>query len=475
MSEFMEIPEKGDINRKFTEILTSKSEYLDSPDDLIVESFGEVLEYYIKGVCHKINRASQKQYSPTALEDTAILAKGQDANYIPRFPTPFKAIATVTNKNEAGGPDINYPVEQPIISELNDIHIMEDAVTNLIPQGSVDIEIHQEVKTEVLHSSDGKVFQEFVLGGSDVYKFRVYVNDVLWNEAGSFISIDETSQVYHPFYTYTGELSIRFGNNVFGIVPILGAEIKFVIYTTEGSGGSLQVGALLDEYNVAEANNVEIVVKSIVSNGTDQETASEMERSLPFFERSKGALGWSSDYIHSIYKGFSDVIWNNVWGEEEQEAVTGADIDNINMVRVSGYRTVNQAGLGTAVLAWLYAQKKPTNVKFIWHEPNILQFNIVVTGKVDKNINIDEAKAGITKSLNDYYGVDSIIRRTSVIKKEINEDIDGLGYFKNQLPHLKNRTERPEYSLSITGTLVPVNLYDMVTVGVISYNITTVS
>ena len=248
--------------------------------------------------------------------------------------------------------------------------------------------------------------------------------------------------------------------------------MKFIIYHTAGSLGNLQTGAKLEEYNVVSANNVDIELTGVVSQGSDLETVQEMARSLSFFEKSKGALGWDSDYIFSIFQGFPETIWANVWGESKQEEIVGPDIDNINIVFVSAYRESDQVSFGALATAWLDEQKKPANIRFSWQEPNILQFNLIITGKVDKNINIEDSKVKITEGIDKYYGVDSKDRRPSVITKEINEILDTLGVFKDQLPHLTNRTARPEYSLLITGTTSPSAHNDMVSIGVLTFNIT---
>ena len=472
MSQFLEVPESGVIRNKFLEFLTKKDEWLGSEEDVIAQSVGETLEYMGLGFHYRIDRSAQKLYSATALAESTVRAMVQDAGYVPRFPKPFKAKLTITNKNDVGGPNINYAVGQEIISETDNIFVLFEPVISLAPGDSVVVEAHQEIKEEINAISDGGKFQEFSIGIPDIHKLEVYVDDVLWNYADTLVSVDETSQIYLISLIFSGDLIVRFGDNVFGLIPVVDSALKFVIYHTSGSLGNLQTGAKLDEYNVVSANNVDIELSVVILQGSDLETVQEMAKSLSFFEKSKGALGWDSDYVFSIFQGFPETIWANVWGESKQEEVEGPNIDNINIVFVSAYRETDQVSFGDLATAWLDDQKKPSNIRFSWQEPNILQFNLIITGKVDKNINIEDSKVKITEEIDKYYGVNSKDRRPSVITKEINEILDSLEFFKDQLPHLTNRTDRPEYSLSITGITSPTVHNDMVSIGVLTFNIT---
>ena len=167
------------------------------------------------GFHHRIDRSAQKLYSATALDESTIRAMVQDAGYVPRFPKPFKADLTITNKNDVGGPDINYAVGQEIISETDNIFVLFEPVISLAPGDSVIVEAHQEIREEINTVSDGGKFQEFSIGEADIHKLEVYVDDVLWNYADTLVSVDETSQIYLLSLIFSGGLVVRFGNEVY--------------------------------------------------------------------------------------------------------------------------------------------------------------------------------------------------------------------------------------------------------------------
>ena len=471
--DYLNTPAPGEIREKFKQLLAAKASWVGHEEDYIADAHGAHLEFYLDAFFRKANRLFQEFFGATALNDTSILAKVQDAAYVPTPPSPCKVRLKITNKAEQGGASISYPFEQPFLSETGAIYLIQAPVVALAPQAFVLVEAHQLEKSSLSYSSAGGPLQEVLIGDSSVAIFEVKVAGTLWTKGANLLAIDETSQTFIPFYTLTGNLSARFGNDVLGKAPVAGQSIEITIYKTLGKAGSLLVGAGLEEYNVAQASEVLVQVDAVIQAGADQETPEQMLKALPFHELSKGAMGWGDDYRFTVLKYFPAVVWARVWGQAEHEAMTGIpSIDNINNIFVSALWPGNQVNAQSLILPYLKAQKNPVNVKFVWLDPVVVNFNLTLTGKVDKNINIEAAKATIGAALAQYYGEESRYRRVSLIQAELDELIKGLGVFTDQLPHLTNRIERPWFTAAVSGQINPALLNEVIALGTVTYNLT---
>lgn len=102
--------------------------------------------------------------------------------------------------------------------------------------------------SEVVGSSNGASFQEFILASSPVVdsSVQVFVNDSPWTLVEDFVSSTSTSSHYVVDTNSEGVATVRFGDGVTGRVPPLGANNIRASYRIEASDdGNVGAGSIV--------------------------------------------------------------------------------------------------------------------------------------------------------------------------------------------------------------------------------------
>lgn len=102
--------------------------------------------------------------------------------------------------------------------------------------------------SEVVGSSDGSSFQEFILASSPVVdsSVQVFVNDSPWTLVEDFVSSTSTSSHYRVDTNSEGIATIRFGDGLTGKVPPLGTNNIRATYRVEASDdGNVGAGSIV--------------------------------------------------------------------------------------------------------------------------------------------------------------------------------------------------------------------------------------
>lgn len=130
------------------------------------------------------------------------------------------------------------------------------------------------------------VFYEETISGfeGNVYDIIVNVNGERYKEISSIYQAGSDDKVYELVIDpVSGNLTIKFGNGIYGYLPKDGSEALITIYTTKGSAGNISANAAKLSEKILNTKNGSIV--NVVSynplpirNGYDGESLEEIKR-----------------------------------------------------------------------------------------------------------------------------------------------------------------------------------------------------
>lgn len=444
---------------QFKQIIGQQSSWARIATSQFVEHLAVFVSWCLREALWRIERLNQEFFISTALNKSSILAHAEDREYVPRKRVPSSGTIRVTNNGPA---TVALPIYTVFESSAQLSYVTTQAVV-IAAAAYADVPVEQKTAyTLETRASAEKAFYEVLLPKEDSDKlasFTVEVNQgdgfTPWAYARLFQNAYSYSQVYDEFYNHMGQTGVRFGNGIFGQKPLLNAGIKVEYWLTEGattllSGQPLDiVGEVLD--NAGNPVDLLVVSQTILDGGGEAEDIEEIRTNLHYWPTYNGKLVWDNDYEFYIRKNLANITWVNCWGEQEQEAVTGFDVQNINKIFVSAYATGN-IGLEADVMAKL-GEIHFLNRKFEWVDPVDNTFTLTVTGKVGRSVVISEAAAAIEAALIAAYGKDSADRRKEVFTSDFYDIVNETGYF------LENKAN---FTVALAGDTTSNGLSDFV-------------
>ncbi|MFA0124670.1 lipopolysaccharide biosynthesis protein BplA, partial [Vibrio sp. 10N.261.48.A2] len=187
-----------------------------------------------------------------------------------------------------------------------------------------------------------------------LHKFRVFIDMgdgyEEWQPTSRFRNA-RADKVFDEFYSHTDQVGIRFGNNIFGLIPSKDAKIKVELWLTEGDTKLMPSQPLTPVDDNAE--EIEFETASVFTGGAAREETDELRRNALYYPLYDDNHVWDDDYLFFIKQHFPEVIWGNVWGEAEQEKMDGElKMENVNKIFLCVYAPDN-ANIGNEIEAYM--------------------------------------------------------------------------------------------------------------------------
>jgi hypothetical protein len=450
---------KEEAIQKFKDILLAKASWKTLSKSQFVNHLAVFMSWALREALWKIERTFQEYFLSTALNEASVLAHVEDREYLPRKRTPSSGSGTITNN----GTSVLYlPAYQPFSSDA-DLDYVTDRALSLAAGEAAEVEFSQMVKEEIVHEvTEEKPFYEILFDKAlteKIHDFTVQVDLGYgyeeWDCSRLFQNANEGDHVYDEFYTHAGQTGIRFGNDYIGTILPVGTSVKVSLWLTDGEtylaeGQPLYpVGEVLDASG--QVADMEAITTEAITDGQAKETVSEMRQNLQYWPIYNEKLVWRDDYVFFIKRAVASILWINVWGETEAEAIHGPRFEFINKIFVSSYAE-DRPNLETEVMSAL-SDVHILNRKFEWVAPLLSTFHLTITGKVPRTVIISDVQAAIIEALTDNYGKDSSSRLSEVLVKDFYRIINATGYFS---------TTGAYFNVTHAGTLEPTELNEMV-------------
>lgn len=404
-----------DLLDKFNETLQSHSwwaRFTNSQFVKMMAIFGSQVIYYAQTYAE---RALVEGFISTATKRSSILAAAEDKAYVGRLITPSRGLVSVKNKTSVR---IQLPAFSTYLSESQYPYMIMDVLNIAAGETVKNVSMKQmEIVsvTKVVQSEEE--FLSVILPKdltAECVKVDVYVTidgiKELWDENPQFRLATGTSKNYVQFYKPTEQLGIRFGDGSIGRIPPEGSTIEIQVWCSTGDitlveGQKLTPSNQFSRYT----NSLDIITSTPISGGAGSETTEETRNRAQYYVAYDEQVVWGGDYKFYLKSKIGGTSWLNVWGEQQQEKVTGVkDLNNINAIFICGHKPKStQGALKNEIFSALESIPNALNKKYVYVEPNELPFTIKLTGKANKSVVISDAITKVRDQLKASFGRDA--------------------------------------------------------------------
>ena len=151
----------------------------------------------------------------------------------------------------------------------------------------------------------------------DIESLSLEVNDILWSPVVSFSDSASDDKVFLPMPGALASADIKFGDNVFGYRPAVGADLKA---SYRVGGGSMQEYPPTTLYTIREFPSrvlLSATQNTTLSGGQDQETLAEIKANAPLAFKTFGRITNVAD-AEAVLQTFPEVlkakafVWNTL-------------------------------------------------------------------------------------------------------------------------------------------------------------------
>lgn len=436
-----------------------KDTYESSTGQMIIEFYAFVGNL----VLFIIERRAEECFIDTAQNRSSILNLVKLINYSPK--RKISAIGSLKFTLSAAHSSIVYVPKYTQCQTADGVKYLTNRAASILPGAtSVTIGGVQGELITLLLTSDGTAGQEFTISDTAVEdsNYTVYIDDERWTEVSTFISSGNTSKHYRLVHELDDTLTLVFGDDIRGMVPSIGAVVKFEYIRSSGADGNVYQTDLITTLDDSIYDEDETVVSDIsVTNSTtftggdNEEGMEEIRSEAPKVFSTGDRAVTRNDFI-AILKNYPSIAEANVWGENEE---TSPDYDMFNTVKLcvilEDWKHPTDA-FKTALATYLYAVSMLT-VKYEFIEATFLD----VLPSLDVLVNTDYALSAAQSDIETALAAQFVLGTTSqlgISKKYSNlvrvvDNLDSVNYHHMTLKIRKNLTATYESGYDYGETL----------------------
>ena len=423
----------------------------------IGSQFVAYLVLFISQVILRITQATarslQESFLSLATKRSSILAGAESRGYVGRKASPSTGPARVTNTSQ-------YRLTLPALTQLVAANQMRyTLIESLDIQAgqSVDVTVSQFEIAHISHQvTNEKNWMSIALPREltdRIHKAIVFVDGERWEKSFKFRYATSETKTYVEYYKATDQLGIRFGNNVSGKVPQIGSTITIELWLTEGESLLLdgQKLDIIESQDTGHVKGLSIVTTAQITGGDEAEDIESIRNGALYTTLNDDQIAWDSDYRGFIKNNISSIVWLSVWGEQEQEELTGKhDLDNINTIFFSAYSDKKTDSQLESEILKLFDGREGYNEKYRYSPRVDAPFTVTVTGFVFDSSNPKDVTLLVSQALEKEFGKKKKSTGT-VFVKSVWSAVEKLG----------QELGIEEYSVECSGLLpkVPINTF----------------
>lgn len=410
-----------------------KDTYRSSTGQMLIELYA----YVANLVLYYIERRASEQYISTAKLRSSIINLVKLLNYTPKRKVSAKGKLRFS---------IDSPIEKRIfIPKYTECQTaagikyltLQDVV--LLPgQTFVDVNAIQGSLVQTSYVSDGSLNLEIKINDTNVENDNVfiYVAGELWEKVESFVFSINTSKHYRIIPELDDTLTIRFGDNVFGMAPIVGSEILIQYIRSDGLIGNVYELGKINTINSAifdeDNNRVNLSVSNIdlFLGGDDEEDTEEIRFEAPRVFKTGDRAVTREDFI-ALLENYPGVANANVWGEMEENPPNYNMFNRVKLVVLLQDWQLPSISFKQELTSYLY-KKSMLTVKYEFVNPEIVNVVPVLRIKAKKDSTLSVVKMKTEETLKNEFVLGKttklgINKRFSDIVLAI-EEVDGVAY-----------------------------------------------
>ncbi len=392
-------------------------------------------------------RALQETRLSTAITRSSILAKAEDAGYIPRL--IVSSVGKVEIFNDTAQIQ-RVPAMTELISNIGLIYTIKVAV-DIPANGSLIVDIEQSQRVVINHTvTETKKYYEVLLSKATtekVVKIEVLVETsslgaVYWDEKFQFRNTTANSDAYTRIYKPTDQLGVRFGNGQRGKMVEAGDLISMEVILSDGDT-ELVAGTDLSFADSQHDLNGKITFRTttVIAGGAPQESIEEIRNGAKYAVAYDHQVVWNDDYTFYIKQQVPKLNRVTVWGEAEQEQELGfKDIANMNKIFVSGYSAELDQGLVEAAIITAFSTIPLLNRELKYVQVVMSPYTVVINADITVNRSVTEVIEQLKEAMRLRFGHEAdgfkdehgaFTDPSNVKRKDLWNFVDDLGILKD--------------------------------------------
>ena len=231
--------------------------------------------------------------TPSVIDTDSFLVRGAEFTGVDSAGTAYRFVLTDTVYTNAEGIFKNIEIKEGTLRRMTYLYDETKRSTSilLIPNDKIDT---TSIKVRVQTSATDTT------GLTDI-----------WNEAGSFIDISNTSKVFFLQERESGMYELYFGDNFIGSKPKIGSIIIVEYLETNGD-----VGNGITDFTTSIGGLNTPVLVSQSSGGSLEETVQRIKFTAPKFFQSGGRAVTVNDYTAAVFREYPNADSILVYGGE---------------------------------------------------------------------------------------------------------------------------------------------------------------
>ena len=408
------------VNYDFDDLVTALEErlaLLDSWKDIYTSSTGQALIELFAAVgnltLYMLERRAEESYLLTAKNLSSIINLVKLINYAVK--RKVSATGTLTfSISTAHGKLVYLPKWTECQTSDGTMYLTSEEAALSAVSTSVGVDAIQGTIIALSITSTGVDnftydIEDDSIENTNVY---VYVDGVEWTSVTSFIDSVNTSTHYALEQDIDNNLTVVFGNDIYGKAPVAGATILIKYIRSKGSdGNAYSTGSVTTINDTLYDEDGDSVTSITVSNttsflgGDDAETIEEIRSEAPRVFATGDRAVTKADYA-AILDNYAGVATSNAWGEQEDydDLDSDAPASALNLVKLcillEDWKTIDEETGFQATLTTYLKTKSMLTVKYEFVEPEILEVIIVFDViKVVSGYSLSDAQAIIETTL----------------------------------------------------------------------------
>lgn len=320
------------------------------------------------------------------------------------------------NVNNQGKSSVTLNAGRTLLDSIGRYYRILEPVT--IASGQSQLlkaqQIQVEIQTHIVAQSEPFYALEVELpdDGSSVSFLEVKVNNVLFTPSYKFNGIGKDEKVFHIDSDEFKRILVRFGeNDVVGYQP---AEGDVITIEKSLSFGNIQPELnspfTLEYIQQAGENDLKFEMESLHKAGRDPvniATLREMVRYPSIYDKNAVFLG---EFEMLLRQKFHYCNFISVWNEREEEAVRGANVDNVNTLFIAFELYANspfdRTDVQQQMIEAIHAADDSYKVKFV--TPVVAKVQCQIQGIISRIYDLAQTKAQIIELLLSHYGKENI-------------------------------------------------------------------
>lgn len=343
-------------------------------------------------------RRLQEAFLSLAVKMSSVLAHAESRGYVARKRIPSKIRVTITNSSA----DIKYVAENtPLYSSDNNKHYLIREALTVPAGGSVTIDVVQGQLQYFELTVDAEV--KFLTKRLDVdtstkiAELDIYLTEpdsilTRWTPTHLFRNTNGNSNAYVEFYSTTQQTGVRFGNGISGKIPPLGSVITMKCLITDGIS-EIAAGQTLEFLDNEALAPLVIVTGETLVTGAEREDIETLRANAMYHTNYDNNVVFDNDYSFFTKRNISGLTWFRVWGEKQQEGLTGrSDLDFIGKVYLSAYHPQLTQAVLMEQIKTLYSNVNELNIEHVPVVCNEDAFTLTLTGNILSTNNVVQVK-----------------------------------------------------------------------------------